>query len=115
MRHLRSRAPTGPRETFELADTHWLHMWRDSGEGWRDAAGSFVTDRVVLNFIRISARDYPSFHERVALEELGAIYSEHLGLSVPDARELIEDFRRDNGPARACVGCVVHGASAPPG
>ncbi len=90
-------APAGPHEPFALSETQWLHHWRASLTGSRDAAGRFVSDRVVLNFIRIVARDYPAFHERVALEELAAFHGEELGLAVPPARELIDDFRRTTG------------------
>ena len=97
VRHLCDGAPAGRHERFELSETPWLHHWRQSLTGSRDAAGRFLSDGVVLNFIRIVARDYPVLHERVALEELAAFHSEQLGLAVPPARELIDDFRRTTG------------------
>jgi len=89
--------PPAPSASFELAETHWFYMAKHARRGWQDAAEPFITDRVVLNFVRVAARDYPDVHERVALEELGAFYSEHLGLDVPDAGELIEQFRDEAG------------------
>jgi hypothetical protein len=95
--HLRAHGSTGPRETFELAETRWLRTWRSSHRRPAATAEGAVDERVVLNFVRIAARDYPTFHERVALEEIGGLYAEHLGLRVPGAPELVEDFRRSAG------------------
>jgi hypothetical protein len=97
VRHLQTAAPTGTGEIFELAETHALRTWRDSLRGSCGPAGSFVSDRAVLSFIRIAARDYLAFHERVALEELGAMHCEHLGLDVPEAGDLTEEFRGQVG------------------
>lgn len=85
------------RASFELAETHWFHMSKHARRGWRDPAEPFITDRVVLNFIRVAARDYPAVHERVALEELGGFYGEHLGVEVPAAGALVAQFREDAG------------------
>lgn len=95
--HLRRPGLPELHESFELAETHWFHMWRYARRGWQDSAEPFITDRVVLNFVRIAARDYPAFHERVALEELGGFHAEQLGLDVPDAGELVERFRAQAG------------------
>lgn len=95
MRHLQDRAPALPRERVEVAETMWLHLWRHGRRGWQDGSERFVSDGAVLDFTRIAAHDYASFHERVALEHLAALYGKHLDLTVPDAHDLIEDFRRD--------------------
>ncbi|HEX8156322.1 MAG TPA: TfuA-like protein [Solirubrobacteraceae bacterium] len=112
LRHLRALPPAATTgEAFELAETHALRIWRDSRRGARDPDGGFVSDRILLNFIRIAARDYPAFHERVALEELAALYGEHLGHDVPAVAELTEEFRGDAGlrPDQAWAGwCAEH-------
>jgi hypothetical protein len=97
LHHLQGPAAPDVCEEFELAETHSFHDWRQSLRGWRDASGSFIADRVVLDFVRVVARDYPAFHERVALEELAAFHSVQIGLTVPAAHELIDDFREMTG------------------
>ena len=95
MRQLRDRAPAPASARVEVAETMWLHLWRHARSGWQDGSEQFVSDRAVLDFTRIAAHDYASFHERVTVEHLAALYGKHLDLEVPDARDLIADFRRE--------------------
>lgn len=83
-----TRQRGGPRREF--APTRWHSTASERRRMSRGPDGVGVNERVVLEFLRVIARDYPDWHERVALAELARIAPRTRGYEAVSADKLGE-------------------------